>query len=319
MEVSVIALAPPVVRTDHDSLAHIARLFGQVADDVRNSTEQVHRRVEDLRCGGWVGTGATAFYREMDTEIFPCLERLAQALDNSATVTRRISRIFLEAEAEAGAVLAPNGRPAGAIAVLGTTGTVKDFSGIPQGMIRAAARALSISHEAVDINTVRQLAAGNIKACYIEDLKQPLDLLDRLKHYGVDPAAYTIYLHPDTGEELVVQRDYVGFRSGSTVFGKRGLSIARWKTLLVHETNHAVNSVDFTDPVNRYKSEFRAYWVAEYRGVGNLDKRAREIRQHIVDSYPPIKEAYANDPDVRKAIDEYTRPDGDLTNQKGLE
>ena len=102
----------------------------------------------------------------------------------------------------------------------------------------------------------------------------------------------------------------VGFNQ---IFGWRSTSPDRWKTLLVHETNHARN-VDPHTPIENYKSEFRAYWVAEYRTVADLDARARRIKEHVLRDYPAIRAAYDADPAVKTAIDGHTRPDGNVTN-----
>jgi hypothetical protein len=86
----------------------------------------------------------------------------------------------------------------------------------------------------------------------------------------------------------------------------------------VHEANHALNPTDLTDAVKRYKSEFRAYWIAEGRAIADLDQRARKIKEHVLRDYPVIKTAYDSDPAVKTAIDSITRPEGDVTNVTGL-
>jgi hypothetical protein len=192
-----------------------------------------------------------------------------------------------------------------------------DISRLPEGRIRAAVLELSQSDDEIDRNTARQVAEGNIHAYYYEDLAQPNDVDAKLRGYGYDPAVLTIYLQPITGDEMVVQRNAEGSAHGMDIFGKRTLSVERWKMLLVHETNHAVNQ-PFSNALERYKSEFRAYWLAEYRGVADLNDRARQIREHILRDYPIIKTAYDSDPAVKTAIDSYTRPEGDVTNVTGL-
>ena len=192
-----------------------------------------------------------------------------------------------------------------------------DVSRLPAGGIRSAVAELSQSDEEIDRNTARQVAEGNIHAYYYEDLAQPSDVDAKLRGYGYDPAVLTIYLQPITGAEMVVQRNAEGSAHGMDIFGKRTLSVERWKTLLVHETNHAVNQ-PFSNALDRYKSEFRAYWLAEYRGVSDLNDRARQIREHILRDYAVIKTAYDSDPAVKTAIDSYTRPEADVTNVTGL-
>ncbi|HXQ71524.1 MAG TPA: DUF4157 domain-containing protein, partial [Pyrinomonadaceae bacterium] len=201
-----------------------------------------------------------------------------------------------------------------------TSSPAADISSLPEGPIRQAAVQLSQSDQEIDRNTVQQLVQGRIHAYYFEDLTQPADINAILTAAGYDPAVYTVYQHPVSGANMFVQRNFQGFRPyayPTDIFGFRSLSVDRWKDLLVHETSHAVNPVPST-PLERFKGEFRAYWVTEYRGVEDLDERARQIREHILSGYPVIKAAYDSDPDVKAAIDAYNRPEGDLTNATGL-
>jgi hypothetical protein len=167
----------------------------------------------------------------------------------------------------------------------------------------------------VDRNTAQRLVAGDVIAGYIDDLQQPPDVDNVVRGHGYNPAVWTIYYLPGSTQMMVVQKNFVGFRPVGTnrIFGSRSASADRWKTLLVHETNHARN-VDPATPIESYKSEFRAYWVAEYRTVANLDERARQIKEQVLRGYPPIKAAHDADPAVKTAIDGHTRPDGNLTN-----
>jgi hypothetical protein len=197
---------------------------------------------------------------------------------------------------------------------------VVDVSSLPEGPIREAALQLSQSDEEVDRNTVQQLVQGRIHAYYFEDLTQPANINAILTGAGLNPAVYTVYQHPVSGANMFVQKNFEGFRPyayPTDIFGFRSLSVARWKELLVHETSHAVNPVPST-PFEKFKDEFRAYWVTEFRHISNLDRRADAIRQHILRDYPEIKSAYDADPALAAAIDLYDRPEGDLTNVTGL-
>jgi hypothetical protein len=197
---------------------------------------------------------------------------------------------------------------------------VLDVSGLPEGKIRDATAELSQSDAEIDRNTARQLVEGKIHAYYFEDLTKPADGDKALKAAGFDPANYIVYEHPVSGGNMFVQKNFVGFRPyayPTDIFGFRSLSLKRWKELLVHEVSHAVNPVPST-PLENFKEEFRAYWVAEYRTIADLDERARQIREHILRDYPQIKAAYDSDPAVKTAIDSYNRPEGDVTNVKGL-
>jgi hypothetical protein len=94
--------------------------------------------------------------------------------------------------------------------------------------------------------------------------------------------------------------------------------VAEWKTTLVHETSHAANPADRTSQLESYKSEFRAYWVADYANVADPDARAAQVKARVLRDYAAINDAYNSDPAVKTAIDSYTRPEGDVENVTGL-
>jgi hypothetical protein len=168
----------------------------------------------------------------------------------------------------------------------------------------------------VDRNTAQRILDGAVSAHYIEDHTQPPNVNNVVTGYGRDPAVYTLYYRPGSTTEMVwVQTNADGFRILGTniICGWRRLSLERWQTLLVHETNHA-RTPDHTTPLENYQNEFRAYWVAEYRGVADLDERARQIKAHVLGGYPAINAVYVADTTVRRAIDTYVRPDGNITN-----
>lgn len=191
-----------------------------------------------------------------------------------------------------------------------------NLSSVPAGKIRDATGLLMLSTEAVDRNTAQLLVNGGVTAYYIDDLSQPPNVDQVVTGYGRDPADWTLYYQPNSKQMVWVQKNAQGFRihGQSNIFGFKNLTIDRWKTLLVHETNHARNP-DPTTPLENYKSEFRAYWVAEYRVVADLDERARQIKTHVLNDYPEIKAAYDADEAVRNAINAHTRPDENITNK----
>jgi WXG100 family type VII secretion target len=61
----------------------------------------VQRGFQQLQHGGWEGRGATAFFGEMEREIFPAMRRLHAAPTAGADVVRQISEILHAAEEEA--------------------------------------------------------------------------------------------------------------------------------------------------------------------------------------------------------------------------
>jgi WXG100 family type VII secretion target len=90
-----------ITRVDYETLEEIANRFRQQADEIQEVVWNVKNCVEQLRGGGWLGRGATAFYEEMDLAIIPALHRLVDALEEARLVTRRIGDWFEAAEEEA--------------------------------------------------------------------------------------------------------------------------------------------------------------------------------------------------------------------------
>jgi Domain of unknown function (DUF4157) len=193
---------------------------------------------------------------------------------------------------------------------------------VPTGNARAAAALLLFSSELIDRNTATHIANGRISIYYYENLQQPPNLAQVLASAGLDPALYTAYLEPpENTVTFYVQLNAEGSQRGTTskIMGRQALSVDRWQTLLVHETNHARNAHTRTgtaaEVIARYKSEFRAYWVAEFRGVSDLAARAAQIKAHILRDYAVIRAQYNADATVKAAIDAHLTPDGNTTNQ----
>lgn len=105
------------VRTNHDELNQIARLFGEQAEASARTLAALRRQKDVLQGGDWVGQGARKFYEEMDASVFPALTRLQRALSQAQQVTGRIGVRMRQCEAEAARQLQDrepfNGQPGG--------------------------------------------------------------------------------------------------------------------------------------------------------------------------------------------------------------
>ncbi len=189
---------------------------------------------------------------------------------------------------------------------------------VKAGVVRTAAEELLISAEAVDRNTAVRILNGSIIPMYFSELSQPADVNARLTALGFSTTDFTIYYSPVDRSEMIVQRNAQGTQVGNYIIGDSALSTARWREILVHETGHAINPQTNDDTpehaLDRYRSEFRAYWVAEFRGVADLDERARQIRAHILSAYPRLNGYYTANADFKTAVDAHTRPDGNVLN-----
>lgn len=112
-------MTAPKIRADHDSLAKIAQSFAREASNTQKSLRRIKQAMDTLQGGDWIGRGATAFYREMDGEVLPAVQRLHTALNQANRVTRQIAKILQEAEDEAARIL---GAILGGAAVAGAGG-----------------------------------------------------------------------------------------------------------------------------------------------------------------------------------------------------
>jgi WXG100 family type VII secretion target len=93
------------IRVDYEALAQISQIFANQSDEMQQTIQRVQQQKDNLEGGDWVGKGATAFYQEMDGEVFPSLKRLATALSTADRVARQISQIMNQAEEEAARIL----------------------------------------------------------------------------------------------------------------------------------------------------------------------------------------------------------------------
>ena len=102
------------VRSDYDALAQLSQTFGQNAENAARMLQQLRGQMDVLQGGDWIGTGASAFYREMSGDVLPTLTRLVRALESGGQTVAQISQIMKTAEDEAARQLrGEGGRAAG--------------------------------------------------------------------------------------------------------------------------------------------------------------------------------------------------------------
>jgi WXG100 family type VII secretion target len=93
------------IRADYDSLNKITQSLLNESAQIASMAKNIQSNVDALRGGDWVGPGATAFYQEMDSSVFPSLKRLTAALDDGAKGAARIRQGMHQAETDAAKVL----------------------------------------------------------------------------------------------------------------------------------------------------------------------------------------------------------------------
>jgi WXG100 family type VII secretion target len=94
-------MTAPRVRADYDQLKGMAGQFGGQAQAAQQTLQALQRELDTLQGGDWVGTGASAFYAEMGSQVLPTLRRLANALATAQQTTLQIHEVMAQAEAEA--------------------------------------------------------------------------------------------------------------------------------------------------------------------------------------------------------------------------
>ena len=86
------------MRADYDQMPKLSKGFEREAANVKRSIDSLKRTIEVLKGGDWFGEGATAFYREMETQVMPSMQRLLAVLEMAARITQAIERRFHEME-----------------------------------------------------------------------------------------------------------------------------------------------------------------------------------------------------------------------------
>jgi WXG100 family type VII secretion target len=87
-----------IIRADYDQMPQISKKFEREAANVKRSIDSLKRTIEVLKGGDWVGEGANAFYREMESEVLPAMQRLLTALEMGSGAIQAIVRLLHETE-----------------------------------------------------------------------------------------------------------------------------------------------------------------------------------------------------------------------------
>jgi len=88
-----------IVQLNYDELTTLVKKFKESGEDYTRLHSNLRQRVQDLH-KDWIGEGADKFFEEMEIELLPALERLAQALFFSQDVLHKIMKVFNEKDLE---------------------------------------------------------------------------------------------------------------------------------------------------------------------------------------------------------------------------
>ena len=90
-----------VIQAEYDKLDDIAGRFAKSAESTADMRSRIEQSVQALQSGKWEGEGSTAFFTEMERDVFPVMTRLAGALEQAQSVTLQAKDILQAAEDEA--------------------------------------------------------------------------------------------------------------------------------------------------------------------------------------------------------------------------
>ncbi|MEO6060618.1 MAG: WXG100 family type VII secretion target [Thermoflexales bacterium] len=286
------------IRADYESLQKIAQSFSTESDQIGAMTKRIKSNVDALRGGDWVGPGATAFYQEMDSSVFPSLKRLSTAMGEAAQVTDQINRLMNGAERDAAAVLRGTGEDS-ARHKDGDTGAANSIVGGILGGIAGALAGIVGGKEAGEAASAKvgeymkamaeRAAADQARQAAIQKL---IDAGDRqgavdesIKQYGIDVSAVKgkVTYDSNTSGEGETSKD------GTVTIGDDAFTSPQWLASSIgHEALHAQQARDgrWNDTKQGVAmNETEAYdWEirnAERNGLNDADKATLASRRAI--------------------------------------
>lgn len=243
-------MSAPKIRADYEGLQKIAQSFEAESGHIAATTKSVKTIVDALRGGDWVGPGAMAFYQEMDSAIFPGLNRLSAALGDAAQAAARVNGLMNGAERDAAAVLRGVGeggaRHKGGETVVGASslidGLMRGVAGGLVGMI-AGADAGNVASEKVgewmDAMAARAAADQARREpvqIYINAKYHQFAVDEAIKQYGIDVSAVNgkVAYSADTDGEGLTLKD------GTVTIGDDAFTTPGWLASSIgHEALHA--------------------------------------------------------------------------------
>ncbi|GAB5494575.1 MAG: hypothetical protein Phog2KO_47900 [Phototrophicaceae bacterium] len=89
------------IAVNYVNLEQIASTFANLVDSNEHLLRNLQRKTDELQANGWIGHGADVFFNEITDDVFPRMQRLIEALDESNRTVYQISQMMADAEDEA--------------------------------------------------------------------------------------------------------------------------------------------------------------------------------------------------------------------------
>lgn len=162
-----------IIRADYEDIARIAGAFDREAELLRRATQQIQRTVEVLQGGDWIGEGASAFYREMSSDVLPAMKRLVSALEKAGRTTKGVAQIMKDLEDELARLWASLLGAVGAAGIGAAVGAaigqaLGTAAGTLAGAAQAVAAAAAAAKQAADARVQGRIDAGDYQGAIDE-------------------------------------------------------------------------------------------------------------------------------------------------------
>src|SRR5690242_16439193 len=89
------------VQADYEQLEQVSSQFANQSQVVQELMQKVRSSMQQLEDGGWIGRGADSFFSEMQSVLFPAIQRLESSLNDAASTTKQIAQHMQQAEQDA--------------------------------------------------------------------------------------------------------------------------------------------------------------------------------------------------------------------------
>lgn len=89
------------VQADYEQLGQVSSQFANQSQLVQELMQKVRSSMQQLEDGGWIGRGADAFFSEMQSVLFPAIQRLESSLNDASSITKQIAQNMEQAEQDA--------------------------------------------------------------------------------------------------------------------------------------------------------------------------------------------------------------------------
>jgi len=89
------------VQADYEQLGQVSSQFANQSQVIQELLQKVRSSVQQLEDGGWIGRGADSFFSEMQSVVFPAIQRLESSLNDASSTTKQIAQNMQQAEQDA--------------------------------------------------------------------------------------------------------------------------------------------------------------------------------------------------------------------------